>query len=70
MSDVVYVVTTMSGGYAREDHPTCHVEGVHTTASRAIAHSKGCCGSVHIVTLDAIPPGTLEYMRELGIKNV
>lgn len=70
MSNVVYVVTSLGGGYAREDLPTVHVDGVYTTIERAEAHRKICHGEVHTVHLDVTPAGILEFMRVLGMKNV
>lgn len=70
MINVVYVVTSLGGGFAREDQPTMHVDGVYTDFDRAEAHRRVCHGVMHSVPVDVTPPGILNYMRELGVKNV
>lgn len=70
MANVVYVVTSLGGGYAREDLPTVHVDGVYTSIERAEAHRRVCHGEVHTLPVDVTPPGILEFMKALGIKNV
>lgn len=66
----LHIVSTLTGGYAREDSAAASVVGAYTNPAVADAVRKvsGYGASVSAIEVDHIPPGLLEAIKQFGIK--
>lgn len=66
----LHIVSTLVGGYAREDAATASVVGAYTNpvVADAVRKVSGYGASVSEIEVDHIPCGLLEMIKQLGIK--